>query len=80
MIRKAEYTMRLDIGVRKVANMTDKEKFWDKQAAGYARRAVKDEASYQNLGKLKWLNLTLLLKYPRIKFKLQFLRLCQYFV
>jgi hypothetical protein len=60
--------------------MTDKETFWDKQSAGYARRAVKDEASYQDVGKQKRLNLTLLLKYSRIKFKLQFLRFCQYFV
>ncbi|MDR7119504.1 hypothetical protein J2W69_000419 [Rheinheimera soli] len=60
--------------------MTDKEKFWNKQAAGDARRAVKDEASYQDVGKPKWLNLTLLLKYSRIKFKLQFLRFCQHFV
>lgn len=27
--------------------MTDKEKFWDKHAAGYAKSPVKDEASYQ---------------------------------
>lgn len=27
--------------------MTNKQKFWDKHAAGYAKRPVKDEASYQ---------------------------------
>lgn len=27
--------------------MTNNEKFWDKHAAGYAKRQVKDEASYQ---------------------------------